>query len=117
MTLLPATNTLITISPGAGVGMGRSWIVVWSSGKGWTMTSFIVLGRELTRVWCWLQWTTDSKGRYDIALNEEKMNWKGVSVLIYWREKRIGCLRIVNSQREADAIMLIPNALTGQDLA
>lgn len=52
MTLLPATNTLITISPGAGFGMGTSWIVVWISGKGWTMTSFILLGRELDGVDC-----------------------------------------------------------------
>lgn len=40
--LLPAACTFITISLDPGIGMGMSWVVVWSSGKGWTMISFIV---------------------------------------------------------------------------
>lgn len=43
----PATITLITSSSGPGSGIGTSWIVLCSSGVGWTITSFMLLVEEI----------------------------------------------------------------------
>jgi hypothetical protein len=44
----PATMTLMTTSSSPGSGIGTSWIEVWSSGIGWTITSFILIFRTIT---------------------------------------------------------------------